>query len=346
MAEGRAMDMIEQPDATSDDMLSRSSGAYFPRRYLTDLYRLVGERADLFEVVTYADLPWQDGDDAEAMYPKEWAAWQADLAAGRRDRGKIHLLVQYDVDSRPERTLALLRDPAHRAVPANIMVFNRRIDRRGLMSTGEVRFTDYEIDEPYLRALQAEGFLVGYHINANEQACFDRTRALEILNDDIADLRRRFSLRFMSAHGGVAGPDKLNNRDLPYEPRWHGDMIWVHNGRSPRFAATFSDGGHNRSKIEPADRDLRDFVQRMKPGQRYRILLHPQYYDWPFGQSQRFTGTPWYDSMAAIAREDGHASLWSDVAEALPPRREVVALGDIRPGFAERVKSWWRRRAA
>lgn len=315
--------MMEQPEAASDDELSPHRGAYFPRRLVTELYELMKSRSDLFEVITYGDLDWVEGDDAEAFYPGEMKAWTASLAKGRRDRDKIHVLIQYDVDSQPQRTMGLLADPAHRGVPANVMLFNRRIDRRLLSRTGELSFTDYGIDDALLRQLEGEGFVVGYHVNAHEQALFDLPRAHDIFLADLAALRTRFGIRFVSAHGGVAGPDGRNNRDLPYPPDLRRDAIWVHNGRTPRFAANFSDGGHNKSP-DPSTRDLRNFVRAMQPGKRYRILLHPQYYDVMASASRRFTGTPWYDGVIAASQSPAPA-YWAAVAADLPRERRPTA---------------------
>jgi hypothetical protein len=299
-----------------EDDVALEKGAYFPRSYLTELYRLLSERRDLFEVMTYADLDWVAGDDPARSYPLEHERWTASLKDGRRDPTKIHVLIQYDVDSVPERSMGLLRDPAHRGIRANIMIFNRRIDRRLLSRTGELAYTPYPLDEELLRQAESEGSVIGYHINAHEQAVFDMARAQEIVREDIQALRKRFSIRYVSAHGGAASPKGRNNHDIPYDAGLQQDVIWVHNGRSPRFHGSFSDGGHNKSP-DPAKRDLRDFVRNMRPGRRYRILLHPQYYDATARPSQRFSGTPWYDAVLS-ASAAGKAGHWAETAAAAP----------------------------
>lgn len=319
---------IEAPEAESDQELE-GRGGYFPRRYLTDLFGLLARRGDLFAVHTYADLDWAEADEPEAFYPAEFNRWQTSLIERRRDPEKIHLLIQYDVDSSPERTMGLVAEPSHRSIPANIMLFNRRIDRRRLARTGEVGFTGYDIDDALLQRLERERFVIGYHINAFEQARFDPDEAVRIMAEDVAALRRRFAVRFVSAHGGVPGPDKRNNRDLPYPQALRRDLIWVHNGRSPRYFKTFSDGGHNSGQRDPRSRDLRQFVLGMVPGRRYRILLHPQYYAVDHRPSRRFAGTPWYDQLMADAEAPGTPSLWAAVERELerrPPRPVPVVL--------------------
>jgi hypothetical protein len=66
-------------------------------------------------------------------------------------------------------------------------------------------------------------------------------------------------------------------------------------------------------KRDPKNRDIRDFVSEMKPGGRYRILLHPQYYSTNCRQSKRYAGTSWYDQLITQSRA-GNFDSWSDVA--------------------------------
>jgi hypothetical protein len=303
----------ETAPVSRDTELSPRAGAYFPRRYLTDFFRFVEEHADHLGVITYGDLPWGDDWDFAGGYPAERKAWAAELASGKRDPKKAYILLQYDVDSWPERTMDLLREPTQMIVPANVMIFNKRIDRRQLKTTGQLEFTDYDLDETLLRDLADRGFVVGYHTNANEQGLFDTTRALEVFDRDVRELSKRFDLKFFSAHGGIPGPDGKNNCHMPFHPDWQTKLRWVHNGCSPRFNGQFSDGGHNSPVRDPAKRDIRDFVRTFKPGNRYRILLHPQYYsDVPL-PSPRYGGTPWYDDLLTASDTAPGESLWRDV---------------------------------
>jgi hypothetical protein len=295
----------------SEEQAAKSAG-YFPRRFLTDFLKFIRDnRADI-NVLTYASLPWGDDSDYEGGYSQELARWNAGLQAGEFDRAMAHVLIQYDVDSRPERTMALLAVPEHNAVPANTMIFNRCIDRVALKNDNILKPKDYRIDYAQLTRLEGEGFVTGYHSNAVEQEHFDLKRALAIFFEDVQELSARFKVRFFSAHGGVVGPKGEKNRSLEIPRDRRRDLKWVHNGASPRFKASFSDGGHNRTNISPAERDLRDFVRRFQPGQRYRVLIHPQYYDVQPHASKRFSGTRWYDELLVRAATDT-TSLWSDV---------------------------------
>ena len=304
---------LESPHARTDSDLDSRSGAYFPRRLLTEFFDFIADPASGIQAITYADFAWRETDDFNAGYPAEWRAWQGELKDGTRDPDKAYLVLQYDVDSRPERTLGLLREPSHQRVPANIMIFNKRVDRRHLKNTGELRFTEYDLDDRLFHDLEKRGFVIGYHTNAYEQSVFAVDEALKVFDRDVRELQKRFNIEFFSAHGGVAGPDGKNNNGIPFHPDWTTRLKWVHNGCSPKFDGQFSDGGHNSPKRDPQGRDLREFVKGFRPGKRYRLLVHPQYYDTEYRRSPRFAGTPWYDEM--LERSEAGKSLWDAEVE-------------------------------
>ena len=140
----------------------------------------------------------------------------------------------------------------------------------------------------------------------------DKANALKVFDQDVRQLSERFPIKFFSAHGGVPDPNGLNNRDMPFHESWQRKLRWVHNGHSPHFALQFSDGGHHSPDRDPAKRDLRDFVRSFKPGKRYRVLLHPQYYSNNPVPSPRYTGTAWYDELMQQG-SDAAEPHWKDV---------------------------------
>jgi hypothetical protein len=218
---------MTSPTNPSEDEALRNAG-YFPRRFLTDFLKFIrGNRADI-NVLTYASLPWGDDSDYEGGYPQELARWNAGLQAGEFDPRKAHVLIQYDVDARPERTMALLAAPEHESVPANTMIFNKRVNRPALRTDGILQITDYDVDYALLRRLESAGFVVGYHSNAVERAQFDLERALPIFFEDIATLSIRFNVGFFSAHGGVIGPNGEKNRSLEIPCDRRDGLKWVH----------------------------------------------------------------------------------------------------------------------
>lgn len=323
-------------DVREDELLSKRAGAYFPRRYITDFFRFIESHAADISVITYDDLPWGNDWNFAGGYPQERMAWDAQLASGERDPNKAYLLLQYDVDSFPERSMELLREPMHAVCPSNIMIFNKRIDRQRLKSTGKLAYTDYDLNDDLLRTLCKKGFVVGYHMNVHEQALFDIDAALQIFDRDVRELSKRFPIEFFSAHGGVPDPNGRNNKDMPFHPEYQKKLRWVHNGHSLRFDGQFSDGGHNSPKHDPAVRDVRDFVRRFKPGKRYRVLLHPQYYSHNPVLSERYSGTPWYDELMRQGVSPSE-SLWRDVklGSGAAPRPRFSLLGIRFPRWAK-----------
>ena len=87
---------------------------------------------------------------------------------------------------------------------------------------------------------------------------------------------------------------------------------WVHNKWGPRFDGVYSDGGLGMPRYN-VERDLRKFVKTWKPGNRYRILLHPQYYGADHQakgvNGADLTGVDWYEDLVAIYADGGSA--WS-----------------------------------
>lgn len=267
---------------------------YIPLKYHTDFIDLIADNPNIFQVITYKDLKWQKSDSADSFYPAEKRAWDEAMRKGELDGRKIYVLIQHDVDSQPQRTMSLLKYEAQKGVPTNVMIFNRRVNRRYFVSSGKVEFTDYILDFDLLRKLQEQDFVIGYHMNAFEQSAYNINLAREFFLADIEELgRANFEIKFFSAHGGAPGPDGINNRDINLQGI-EKELIWVHNGKTPIFDGNYSDGGLNSLSRDPAKRDLRDFVKKWTPGKRYRVLTHPQYYHVSVKSSIRLSEASWY----------------------------------------------------
>lgn len=296
--------------------------SYIPFGYLADFLEYLGRHRDIFEVLTYRDLPWGEDWDYAAGYPAESAAWDESLRSGRRDASKVYLLLQHDVDSLPERTLAALRVEERLGLRSNVMIFNRRVDRRHYREAGELRYTEYPADHAYLQALESKGFVIGYHCNAYERSGFSRPEAERVMLEDIDQLGRTFALGFMSAHGGHRGPDGKSNNSLDLPPAARRRIRWVHNGHGIRVDGGFTDGGMNSGRRAGQDFDLRPFMRSLRPGRRYRILLHPQYYGDEV-EANPHLRSPWYDEVLEAYGRSPRRNVWEKV----------------RPGF---LRGWVR----
>ena len=289
--------------------------AYFPLGFYVEFLEMLADRPDVFEVLTYDDLPWGDDYDHANNYPQEQRNWQAQLKSGARSRDKIYVILQHDVDSSPHRTIKMLREEQRLNIPSNVMIFTRRVNRRHMNATGELQLTDYPLDYDYLKRLEREHrFAICYHANSFEQALFDRAQAMAIFERDVAQLREHFNINFFSPHGGARSPDGESNNSLPIPDSLTRSLRWVANKQSVRLDASFSDGGPNSPARDPAQRDLRDFVRTWRRGGRYRVLTHPQYYDTRSRPSPRMEGTPWYDQVRQAYADNPRPGLWAEVA--------------------------------
>jgi hypothetical protein len=310
-------------EAIQSDPTEGGQAAYIPLRFLTDFIDFSIAHPDRIEVITYDDMPWADDYDAAKAYPSERLRWEEQLRAGDRDPTKIYILLQHDVDTRPDRSMAVLRYELARGVRSNLMIFMRRVDRRHFQGTGELRFTPYELDGSLLDRASRAGFVIAYHQNAFEQSHFDERQAQRIFEEDVRLLAQRFPIRFTSAHGGTPAPDGRNNLNVSMPLDLRSRVRWVYNGFSPWFAGTYSDGGINSPKRDPAKRDLRDFVRTWRPGKRYRVLTHPQYYALNPGISPRLAGARWYEEIRRHYQDPDAPSVWDAVAGDLFGRGEV-----------------------
>ena len=228
------------------------------------------------EFITYDDLPWEDDVDHVNSFPSEWERWRRRVRADKDMQKKVHVLIQHDTDSGPAETLAMARLEAAFGVRSSIMTFARRPLR-----VGEPAIEDYAIDWDGLQSLVQQGFVVGYHCNALHLTNFDEDGAPQAFNDDLAALARRgFGIDYFTAHGGPSSPTGMGNSAIDYPGLTGSAVRWVNTRFSPRFDGYFSDGGKgsHRGGVERFN-DLREFVASMRPGGRYRILVHAQYFE-------------------------------------------------------------------
>ena len=261
------------------------SKTYFHHPYVSDLVQHLAERSDV-ELIQYDDLDFGSDIDYVNAYPDEYARWKKD-----RDKNKIQVLFQYDVDTQPERTDALLRIHESFGVPASVMLFVEPAEGRGLL---------YHALLPRVRRLMDSGLCsVGYHCNAYERANFQKDAAHELFCSDVKALSSKYDvdIQFWSPHGGDRSPEDQTNAHvmetpLPMKSR----LRWVHNKYTVRFDAQYSDGGL-ACPTYSVDRNLQSFVAKMVPGKRYRILLHPQYYWLKPEPCATLAGFGWYNKV-------------------------------------------------
>jgi hypothetical protein len=302
-----------EPAVDDEDAEFARKGHYFPYPYMLGFLKLLAEHP-LIDMITYDDLDFGGDESYEENYKGELLTWRAALASGARASDRIYVLLQHDVDRLPDRTMAALRDQERLGLVSNVMMFNKKIDRRYYRETGIPRVSPYPMDWDYLRSLQDKGFVFGFHSNAYERGAFDMKAAEEAFISDIEELRQQLRSNYFSPHGGNRDAEGKSNASMPMPESLRSSLKWVHNGHTVRFDGQYSDGAINSPRRDPAERDLRDFVRTWRPGKRYRVLLHPQYYNDVFVESPKIARAEWYRDVIAGCRADPQFDPWSDVS--------------------------------
>jgi hypothetical protein len=297
-----------------EDSKVETYGRCVPFSYIEGFLRFVWENLDTITIITYADLNLDVDPDWTNHYESEYTNWRKRVSAAELDPTKIYLLIQHDVDRDPERTHAALQLEGDLGLRSNVMLFNKKLDRHLLRQTGEVQYTPYPIDYGMLQHFERNGFVVGYHSNAVEQARFDFEEAKQIFRRDVRALQEHFRIRHFSPHGGVRDAMGRSNAHLDPPRDLMNELRWVQNRFTVRFAGTFSDGAIAGVKRDPEGRDLRNFVARWEPGKRYRVLLHPQYYGEDFTKSRMLSRAQWYVDICERARRYPSYNPWENVS--------------------------------
>jgi hypothetical protein len=221
--------------------------------------------------------------------------------------------------------MAILNEEQRLGIPSNVMLFHRRINRRHFQRTGELLYTDYDLDMGALRRLQDKDFVFCYHCNAFERALFNVDKAMEIFEEDVNAVRQHLEIRYFSPHGGARNAEGKTSNALPIPKSLHKSIRWVANRMTVRFNDIYSDGGLNSLKRDPSKRDLRDFVCTWRPGNRYRVLTHPQYYHSPCKVSPRLSEAAWYNEVLEFYNYKHSGSAWDGV-KLLTDRRKFNPL--------------------
>lgn len=277
---------------------------YIPFKYLADFFAFLS-REERIEIMDYSDFVKGHSDDERT--------WRKN-----RNPKKIYVVIQHDVDSDPQRTLDILKVQRNLQLRSNVMIFNRRVDRGILKSSGKLAYTEYlsNAQSLELKTLQDEaGFIIGYHCNAYEQALFDVDRAREIFKSDLEALRQTYTIRYYSYHGGIRDPKGRSNEILKQvNPGMN--VHWVHNGDPLKFARRFSDGGLASASRHKGD--LMRFVKNMRAGKKYQILIHPQYYSADLIRDEsnptykNLSQFGWFQQICAFYEQSPEGDFWKE----------------------------------
>lgn len=257
--------------------------------YLSGLVRWLS-RSD-HTLLSYNDLagPFAHGDESA-----EFRRWIGQAT----EHGNKGILLQYDIDARPDIASRLMQTHIDCNAPGNFMIFRQKIfdwklKREGIIEPDD----DYNLDFALFDRFQKTGGIIGYHCNAFDRSGGNVERAIELFHEDVAELRKHVDLKFFSMHGGHVTPDGMCNARLPIGPYLKDlGLTWVHNGHSVYFHANWADGSASNPRYRNESNDPLDFILSANAGQRIRLLFHPQYYndtsdtrfDFPILQDQRW----------------------------------------------------------
>ena len=233
--------------------------------YLLELIKFCDKK---FELITYEDLNLSLG------YNLEFAQW-------RLKNNKPSLLFHFDVDANPEISMQLMEDLLKLKIKSTFMIFNKKIFDFKLKQKDILEYDEkYRINFELCKQYETIGGLVGYHCNAYDRSNCNKKKAIDIFYEDIDQFERKgLNIKYFSMHGGRVDADgfcnaKLNIRDKFFRKKLH----WVHNGKSPIFNFTLSDGSASNPSYLKEVTNMFDAVSGLKKDMRNRILLHPQYY--------------------------------------------------------------------
>lgn len=246
----------------------------FPYEYAEKVIKYINNKKDIFKIITYNNLLWDEDYNYSNNYQKEYTKWLEN-----KNSSKIYLIIQHDVDMFPERTLRMMELERELGIKTNVMIFNKYLNRKTLQETGKVIYEEYLTDETITRLQDFEknGFSIGYHINAYEQALFNIEKAEEIFIEDVKELRKIFNIKTCSAHGGAKDSNGGCNFILKIPEILADNIRWVNNTHGITCNRIYTDSRLLREEETPIQ-----FLESCTVGNRYQMVIHPQFYHTPW----------------------------------------------------------------
>ena len=203
-------------------------------------------------------------------------------------RQPLTVILQHDADRQPYKTIDMMRREATLGVVSSNYFFRER-------NMWDDDLEPYHLDVAAFSELESAGFEIGYHLNAYELAGYDLAEAQKIVARDVAWFREAVDLRSYVPHGGVPGPDGLNNHRYPHEAPLD-TLMWAYNGRGALKDQTWSDGNIGFQPVA----DPREVARSAPAGARLHFLMHPQYYGnapSPFWLDKPIARQPWWRAL-------------------------------------------------
>jgi len=299
----------------------RQQFAMLPFEYISSLYQVLLDSGKV-KFLDFRDLPFSADQDIRSeeglaeLYKLEFPSWRNGILDGMPN---LHLLIQHDSDDGALETEFMCGFEAEVGIKSTTAVFCREIDSGGDLY-------GYGIDYALLKRLQDEkNMCFAYHCNAAELSGYDKEKIATVFDEDVELLRAQgLDIRFFSPHGGVVGPQGLNNNSFFYPSFSRHRLIWTHNRFSPT-GLRYSDGSWiARIKTGDPRLDLREFLTSKLAlaaphKNRHFILLHPQYY---FAKDSRaaeeyFPANPWLKEFWDLHAQGKAIAYWEPLRKSL-----------------------------
>lgn len=245
----------------------------FPLKYYEFFLQEI-KRLDI-ETVTYQDLFKNSSDwSYTSNYIKEYENWKQN----RCNPNKTYLLIQHDIDNHPFFTKRMVALEALYGIRSNIFMFRHRYSRKSQNGIDKL----YEIDHEFFKQAEYNGYIIGYHQNALPLSDFNLQKATERYRSDVNFLRKKYNINFVVPHGGqgtIINGKPVYNVDVPMPKEFEYNLRWVFNRYGVKFDGKWSDGGLRKERDIKRIRNfdlVRSFLYKMKKGNRYFCLVHPQ----------------------------------------------------------------------
>lgn len=203
-------------------------------------------------------------------------------------RQPLKVIMQHDADRQPYKTIEMMQREAALGVVSSNYFFRKR-------NVWDDDLESYDLDTDVFAELERAGFEIGYHLNAYELAGYDLAEARRIVQEDVAWFKDAVNLRSYVPHGGVPGPQGLDNHHFPQEAPLDG-LMWAHNGCGPLKDDSWSDGNIGFESVV----DPRSVAKTAPDGARIHFLMHPQYYGTklsPFWLDKPIAQQPWWRAL-------------------------------------------------
>ena len=251
---------------------------YFPKTLLKEMAEILWAKRGRFAV--YRDFPvlLTDPSRDDSSYDEEWLRFKTRAERLPRVVQWLHrkirgvqpsfppvVLLQHDADHTPYKTVDLMEYERSLGIRSSAYFFYKQ--------NLSDRWEPYTLDIHRLQSLEKIGFEIGYHLNAYELADYDLDKAFDLIRQDLDFLQKHFQITSFVPHGGIPGPDGINNQMIPYSGVLR-QYQWPYHLRGLKHDYYWSDGSIGSESLQ----DPREMIRKLEHDQRMMFLMHPQYY--------------------------------------------------------------------